>query len=214
MDLHKKRQDLEEEREAFIIQLWVESMWRNSHSELLKFNHWKKIYDTLTFPWDKPYKFHLMDKKIEMQTLRNLGKEKHIDQLDNNTVVNTLRYFSDNLENVMRGKVDEYKFEQTKPEEDLSYESHSNRELSTANKKQYVESLLSSLQERKSQNWPWSKKILISENLYSSLEKLYSKSDQEKLHYLEMLCDFLPNHDRELRPDAQDINWIFENTEE
>lgn len=210
MNLLEKRDQLKEERETYIMELWKKEMWKISYSELLKFNNWIKIYDNLMFPWEKLLKFHLTDNKIKMEIMSNLWQIRYVDSLDNNSVVNTLRFFVNNTEELMKNKYWEYQFKPENPLEDLSHESHISWEISTANKKQFLESLLESLQKRKSIKWPWESKLLLSEKLYIQLGKVFLINDKSKLIYLDNLLNYLPNFDRELRPSSEEIEWIFD----
>ncbi len=217
MNKEQKREEIQKEREEYILNLW----W-SSGRELAMWRKWEDIYNTLTFPWDKPHKFHLFENKHTLKYLPERTKAN----LENNSVISTLQFFIEQIEQVMEPKRDQYLFN---PESEiwlrndndnekfqLASESQMSRELALCNKTEFFRWLLQSVYKRQSVFWPWinEPKLLIWETLYINLEKAGHLSDQEKIVLLDNICDYLPNHSREMRPSSEDINRLFEDLPE
>lgn len=217
MDKKERREEIKNEREAFILNLW----W-SSGRELETWRKWEAIYNTLTFPWDKPHKFHLFENK---HTLKYLAERTQAN-LENNSVISTLQFFIEQIEQVMTSKRDQYLFN---PESEiwwrkdddnekfqLASESQVNRELALCNKTEFFRWLLQSVYKRQSVSWPWinETKLLIWETLYINLEKTAHLWDKEKITLLDNICDYLPDQSREVRPSSEDINRLFKDVSE
>lgn len=187
---------VKQNRENFIMSLW------NWSRELEKFNDGKKIYDTLSYPGEKPLVFHLQD----MRDLLKSTPERSVDKLDSHNVVQVIQYFSNNCEERM------YALRESGQREALTgSDEHENQvywELSTSHKKQYFERLLATIQTRKTHYYEAAHTdnvVICNENIYTALEKLASVSDDEKNAVLDSLLLALPNQAWDYMPDVEDI---------
>lgn len=191
---------IKEDKEAYIQSLGT---WTR---ELEQLQTGRAIYDTMSYPGDKPLAFHLDDMRHKLKH----SPERSVDTLSDNAVVKVLKYFVENAEDRMQ-HLRESK-ERTWLSDADEHEEQVYRELSTNHKTEYLRKLLLTIQSRKTQYYESSyanKAVVFNENMYVAFENIAALPDDEKNTILDNLLLQLPNQSRDYLPDIENIEQLL-----